>query len=147
MDHPYYMNSNPTKSLNIWASTALAGTSPRQIDQDGLHCVPWAPRQRLCRDRAAHVGTGGRTERRPDGLRSVLYVWVTETGSAYGCLTYPTCMLSPPALIPRRHCIHASAGSGGKRDKVCQMPYYIRQHYKGSKSAGSGFSGGEAKPR
>jgi hypothetical protein len=25
------------------------------------HCVPWAPRQRLCRDRAAHVGTGGRT--------------------------------------------------------------------------------------
>jgi hypothetical protein len=33
MDHPYYMKSNPMKYLNIWASTALAGTSPRQIDQ------------------------------------------------------------------------------------------------------------------
>jgi hypothetical protein len=32
MDHPYYMKSNPMKYLNIWASTALAGTSPRQID-------------------------------------------------------------------------------------------------------------------
>jgi hypothetical protein len=41
MDHPYYMNSNPTKSLNIWASTALAGTSPRQIDQDGLMQNVW----------------------------------------------------------------------------------------------------------
>jgi hypothetical protein len=26
-----------------------------------VHCVPWPPRQRLCCDRAAHVGTDGRT--------------------------------------------------------------------------------------
>ncbi|KAJ7239847.1 hypothetical protein C8J57DRAFT_1478310 [Mycena rebaudengoi] len=63
-DYAVFSKKVPEIYKHDWGERQNRLTNETNSEIGGVgrpHCVPWPPRQRLCRDRAAHVGTDERT--------------------------------------------------------------------------------------